>query len=260
MTKPHLLLDHFPVELIFNIFTYLNTAEILHSFYSFSRYLRKCIRTYDGYKVNLKSISKRQFDQIFQTIRPDQILTLTLSDDEETPGQMSFFFTLFPAFEQSFTRLECLHIRNLEACRILQPMNVLHTISIDFAQWPVPSFQIANIQTFDEKLASIFRLPTLHTLILNKESVNNRFNIQILPTNENITQLEIHLRTIDNLPLLFKCFPNIQRLAFSLNTTSVDNDFTSEFRIPRALTHLTMKVSFGLRNEIKQILQSFLPL
>ncbi|CAF1028053.1 unnamed protein product [Adineta ricciae] len=256
MTKPHLLLDQLPVELIFNIFTYLSTAEILHSFYSFSRYLRKCIRNYDGYKVNLKAISKRQFDRIFRAIRPDQIVTLTLCDDEETPGQMSLFFTLFPAFEQSFIRLECLHIRNFEACPILHPMNVLHTISIDFVQWPVHSFGIANIQKFDEKFASIFRLPTLRTLILNKESVNNRFNIQILPTNENITQFEIHLRTIDNLSLLFKCFPNIQRLTFSLNTTSVDDDFTSEFRIPRSLTHLTMKVSFGLRDEIKRILQS----
>ncbi len=84
MPVPQLLLDRFPVELIFDIFTYLTAIEILHSFHDFSRYLRQCVRSYEGYKINFKAIHKREFDRICNVIRPDQIMTLTICNDEET--------------------------------------------------------------------------------------------------------------------------------------------------------------------------------
>ena len=256
MPIPHLFLDQLPVEIIFDIFTYLSTIEILHSFYSFSRYLRQCIRSYQQYKINFTSISKNEFDRICKVIRPDQMMALTLSDDEETPGQMAIFFTRFPTFEQTFTRLEYLHIRNFAEFPSLSHMISLHTIAIDFIRWPIYSFEYAHIQQFDDKLATIFRLPTLRTLVLNRESLNIRFNVNKFFIGEHINKFQIHLRTIDNLPFIFKCVPNIQRLAISLNTTSFDNDFSSRLNVPKSLTHLTIKVSFGLRNEIQYIIQS----
>ncbi|CAF3119456.1 unnamed protein product [Rotaria sp. Silwood2] len=256
MHIPHLFLDQLPVEIIFDIFTYLTTIEILHSFYSFSRYLRQCIRSYQQYKINFTSISKNEFDRICNVIRPDQMMALALSDDEETPGQVTSFFARFPRFEQTFTRLEYLYIRNFQEFPSLSHMTSLHTIAIDFIRWPIYSFEYAHIQQFDDKLATICRLPTLRALVLNKKSLNIRLNFNTFFIGEHLNKFQIHLRTIDNLPFIFKCVPNIQRLTISLNTTSVDNDFSSRFNVPHSLTHLTIKVSFGLRNEIQHIIQS----
>ncbi|UJR16992.1 hypothetical protein I4U23_003890 [Adineta vaga] len=256
MSKFQLLLDQFPVEIIFDVFKYFTASEILYSFYNFSRYLRQCIRSYQKYKINFTSISKNEFDQICKIIRPDQILALTLSDDEETPGQTALFFTRFPRFEQQFIRLECLHIRNFEEFPGLSQMESLHTLSIDFIHWPLYAFELVPIQQFDDKLANMFRLPTLRTLILNKESLNIRFNLKILPIAEQVHKFQFHLRTIDNFPFIFNFIPNIQKLTISLNTTSFDTDLTSKLYVPYSLTHLTIKICFGLRDEIKQIIQS----
>lgn len=256
MPSPQLLLDQFPVELVFDVFTYLTASEILHSFDNFSRYLKHCIRSYQQYKVNFKSIHKREFDRICNVIRPDQIMTLTLSDDEETPGQMPLFFARFPTFEQSFTRLEHLRVRNLEDFPDLSQMKCLHTLTIDIIRLPSSSFEYVRIQQYDNQFANIFRLSTLRTLILKKDSKNIPFTFKALPIAEHLHKFHIDLRTTDNLPFIFTRMPNIQRLAFSLNAASNDTDFTSRFDAPPSLTHLTMKISYGLRDEIRQIIQS----
>lgn len=256
MPYPQLLLDRLPVELIFDVFTYLMASEILHSFYNFSQHLRQCIRSYQQYKINFKSIHKREFDRICNIIHPDQIMTLTLSDDEETPGQMALFFTRFSTFELSFIRLEHLRIRNLEEFPDLSQMKCLHTLTIDIIRWPPSSHELVQIQQFDNKFVNIFRLPTLRTLILHKESVNIGFTFKQLPIAEHLHKFKIHIRSIDNLSFIFKRVPNIQRLTISLNTVSYDNNFDSRFDVPRSLTHLTIKVSYGLRDEIRQIIQS----
>jgi hypothetical protein len=256
MPVPQLLLDRLPVELIFDVFTFLTAAEILHSFHNFSRYLRKCIRSYQQYKINFKAINKREFDRICSAIRPDQIMTLTISDDEETPGQMDLFFTRFPTFDQSFTRLEHLQLLNLEEFPSWSQLECLHTLTVDFKRRPLHSFEYNLIEQCDKNLINIFRLPGLRTLILNNELLNIDFNFKILPIAEHLHKFKVHLRTIDDLPFIFKCIPNIQRLNLSLKTRAIANDFVSEFDVPRSLTHLTITLRYGLQDEIEQILQA----
>ncbi|CAF3886557.1 unnamed protein product, partial [Rotaria sp. Silwood1] len=256
MVVPQLLLDRLPVELIFNIFNYLTAIEILHSFYSFSQYLRQCIRKYQQYKINFQTIHKHEFDWICNVIHPDQIMTLTLSDSEETPGQMDLFFSCFATFDQSFTRLKHLRLRNPEEFPNLSQMKCLHTLTIDFKRWAIYSFDYEHIRRYDKYLANIFRLPTLRTLILNNESLNIDFNFQLLPIAEHLHTFQVHLKSIDNLPFIFKCLPNIKRLSLSLKTRSMDNNFISELNVPCSLTHLTIKLSHILRDEIGQIIQA----
>ncbi len=256
MPVPQLLLDRLPVELIFDIFTYLTASEILHSFHNFSRYLRQCIRSYRQYTINFKAIHKREFDWICRVIHPHQIMTLTLSDDEETPGQMDLFFTRFPTFDQIFTRLEHLRIQNLEEFPSWSPMECLHTLTVDFKRRPLHSFEYDHIKQCDKNLLNIFRLLTLRTLILNNEPLNIDFNFKILPIAEHIQTFKVHLRTIDDLTFIFKCIPKLQRLRLSLKTRSIANDFISEFDVPTSLTHLTIKLGYGLRDEIEQIIQA----
>ncbi|CAF4143953.1 unnamed protein product, partial [Adineta steineri] len=148
MPLPQLVLDQFPVELIFDVFTYLTASEILHSFHNFSQYLRQCIRSYQHYKINFQSIRKREYDWICKVIHPDQIMSLTVSDDEETPGQMDLFFSN----NQSFTRLEHLRLRNLEDFPNLLQMECLHTLTIDFKIRTIYSFDYNHMKRHDNAL------------------------------------------------------------------------------------------------------------
>ncbi|UJR11310.1 hypothetical protein I4U23_015491 [Adineta vaga] len=256
MSVPQLILDQFPVEIIFNIFHYLTANDILRSFHDFSRYLRQCIHSYDQYKINFKSISKREFDIICRVLQPEQIMSLTLSDDEETPGQIDHFFTRFPTFDQSFTRLEHLRLRNPDEFPYWSQMKCLHTLRVDFKRWPRYTFNYDQLKQFENNLVNIFRLSTLQNLTLNNESSNIDFNFHILPVAENLREFKVLIRTIDHLPTIFKCIPNLQRLQLNLKTRAIENDFISNFSAPDSLTHLTIHLKYGLRQEVEVIIQA----
>ncbi|CAF0892252.1 unnamed protein product [Adineta ricciae] len=256
MPTPHLLLDQFPVEIIFNVFSYLSASDILRSFHDFSRYLRQCIRSYDQFKVNFKSIFKRDFDFIWRVLRPDQILTLTFSDDEETPGQIDYFFTLFPAFDQTFTRLEHLQLHNPDKLPHWSQLKCLHTLTVDFKRWPRYSFDYEQLKQFENNLINTFRIPTLQTLTVNNELLNIDCNFHVLPVAEQLHQFKVLIRSIDLLPTIFKSTPNIHRLNLILKSRSIENDCMSHFDAPQSLTHLTVRVAYGLCEEIKKIIEA----
>lgn len=88
-------LDIFPVELLHNIFSYFSSHEILRTFSDVSPYLDAVLLAYPCYRVNFKSIRRTDFDLICQRISPNQVISLTLSDDKNTPGQIQLFLSRF---------------------------------------------------------------------------------------------------------------------------------------------------------------------
>lgn len=89
------LLDLFPVELIQNIFRYLWAHEILHGFSDQSEYVDSILQNYDRYAICLCSMPKSQFDQVCQRIQPEQVLSLAVMEDDDTPDQSSLFLSNF---------------------------------------------------------------------------------------------------------------------------------------------------------------------
>ncbi len=88
-------LDQFPTEIFLIIFEYLWAHEILSSFHNMSVHLNKILSSYNNYLVNLESIRKSYFDLICRYIRPEQVLSLILSDKKETPNQSQLFQSFF---------------------------------------------------------------------------------------------------------------------------------------------------------------------
>jgi hypothetical protein len=105
-------LDNLPVELIYHILDRLDTNTIFTSLYNVCKRLNLILQTFDQYKLNLKSISMPYFHHICSLIRPEQIVSLTLSDGKETVGLVELFLEKFPI--ESFKRLRSLTLINID--------------------------------------------------------------------------------------------------------------------------------------------------
>ena len=106
------LLDQFPLDMHFMIFNYLWAHEILYSFLNISNYLNSILLSYKKYMINFESISKSNFDFICRYMRPEQVISLILSDKHDTPNQSELFESLF-SIEQ-FTHLRSLKLIELD--------------------------------------------------------------------------------------------------------------------------------------------------
>ncbi|CAF5111385.1 unnamed protein product, partial [Rotaria sp. Silwood1] len=96
-------LNILPVELFYRILDHLDSETILLSFGYVCQRFHAIVKTYNRYKIDLSSISKSNFHSVCHLLQPDNIISLTLSDDIETPGQISLFLSIFHIHQ--FTRL-----------------------------------------------------------------------------------------------------------------------------------------------------------
>lgn len=107
------ILDTLPVELFHIIFTYFWAHEILITFSNVSPYLDAILVAYSSYQVNLQSILRCHFDVICNRLRPDQIVSLILSDADDTPRLSRTFLSRFDI--QSLTRVRSLTLNTIES-------------------------------------------------------------------------------------------------------------------------------------------------
>ena len=83
-----------PVELFHRIFDNLDTETIIFSIRSISRLFRSIVGTYDRYDWNLKLISKSNLYVLCRLINPQNVISLTFSNNEETSKQIDLFISL----------------------------------------------------------------------------------------------------------------------------------------------------------------------
>jgi hypothetical protein len=95
MAHNNCLFDLFPVELVHTLFTYFWFHEIPYSFFDINDHINDIILSYSSHKINFQSIIECPFDLLCRLIRPDQLISLTLSDDNDTPSQSEVFFSHF---------------------------------------------------------------------------------------------------------------------------------------------------------------------
>ncbi len=118
--------DRLPVELLHSLFVYFSAQEIVLTFNDVSDYINDILRTYPTWQLNLKSIQRDHFDIICRYIQPENVISLTLSDDIDTPGQSELFFSYFQ-FEE-FTHLRFLTLVKIEAHSLVLVFSNLHKL------------------------------------------------------------------------------------------------------------------------------------
>jgi hypothetical protein len=83
------------MEIFHRIFKYLWAHEILYLFNNTSVYLNQVVSNYNNYLVNLNLIHKSHFDLIYRNIRPEQVISLILSDKIDPPKQSQLFRSVY---------------------------------------------------------------------------------------------------------------------------------------------------------------------
>ena len=104
-------------ELLLEIFDYLSSINILQCFYNLNIRFNKLIYFYfKSHCLNFQSSSKFNFDLICQkylSIINNQIISLRLSDDDNTPKQIDLFFSSYNLSFQQFSYLKSLSIHQI---------------------------------------------------------------------------------------------------------------------------------------------------
>ncbi|CAF3485671.1 unnamed protein product [Rotaria sp. Silwood1] len=110
-------------ELLLGLFEYFSGVHLLQTFYDLNTRLNNLIfRHFQNDVLNFQSISKYDFDTVCQKYLPsitDRIITLRLSDDDDTPRQIDLFFTYGLSFNQ-FSHLQSLSIYHVYSLNSLK--------------------------------------------------------------------------------------------------------------------------------------------
>jgi len=141
-----LTLDNLPTELLYHLVDYLDLITILYSFRYVCKRFQTIVNSFDGYKLDLRSISRADFQKLCHCLSCEKISSISLSNDNHTPKQISNFLSYF-SFNQ-FTRLQSLSLfqineDNLFTILIHIPRDLLHSLTIHIDYPKIHSHTIA---------------------------------------------------------------------------------------------------------------------
>ncbi|CAF1073642.1 unnamed protein product [Rotaria sordida] len=154
--------DQLPVEIIYKILDELDIETIFVSLYNVCKRFNSILSTYDKYHFNLKTISLNRFNLICSRIRPEQIIELTLSDDENSPGLIEQFLLRFSLNE--FVRLRSLtliQINNEEYMNLILIPMADHTSLLNLFSIKIINSDETYGEIFVELIMSILTKPSL---------------------------------------------------------------------------------------------------
>jgi hypothetical protein len=197
-------LNRLPVELVHKIFTYLSTHEIFYAFSNLTDYLDGTLISYNRYVINFRSVLKSHFDVTCRSIRPDRVISLTLSDDDETPDQSELFFSRFNIEQFIHLRSFDMSLMNNDTCKKLFHLDKLNYLS----SLELPRLFQPYYEDFDIAIKKI--LPRLNRLMV--------YNTHYLLDNSlpNLHHLILKYCNYYQLSTLFKLMPNLHSLDIML--------------------------------------------
>lgn len=222
-------IDILPVELFHYIFGYLWAHEIFYAFFNLNSYFNAILVNYDRYSVNFCSIIKSLFDVTCHHIRPDQIISLTLSDDEETPNQSELFFSLFNI--EQFINLRSLDINSIDA-NAFKRLSNLHKLKY-LSSLKLPRLYKPYDIRLDSAIQNLF--PQLRQLLVYD---TNYLLINQLPHLRHLTL--IHCRC-SHLPNIFHHVSKLRSLSITI-AMDVYIDLCKKIPTMTYLSQLTLKI------------------
>lgn len=146
------LLNILPPELFHVIFSYFWAHEVLTTFLNVNSYIDANVLSYQNYRVNFRSILKRHYDLICRILRPDQIISLILSDSIDTPRQSELFLSHFQL--DSFTRLRSLTLDKVETNSLIIILDQLNKLDRNVGL-ALHSCNIKPLVTYNQLLSQL---------------------------------------------------------------------------------------------------------
>ncbi|CAF4673218.1 unnamed protein product [Rotaria sp. Silwood2] len=238
-----------PVELFQRIFDYLDTRTILLSLGYVCTRLRTITNTYQKLVVDLRWISKSDFYHMCHILRPENVVSLFLSDDDETPGQVGLFLSLFDIHQ--FTRLRSLAVFSNDDDNIDKILNYTSRCSL--------------ISLSIEQSASLNHRNTMLNLLLSTMSrstlrkftcTNNLLYIDSFqwPKESNLKYLTIDHCTRKDLCTILRHLLHLQTMVLRHFNLDIHTEYEYLSTTYPQLTSLTMQQLFFSMDKIESFL------
>lgn len=154
-----------PVEILYRILDSLDVQTILFSIRYVCRQLYFITNSYNRYRLDLSSISQAHFRLICQLIPMDNVISLILSDEDRTRGQIQLFLSLC-SFDQ-LTRLQSLTLLQIDDTRLNIFLPYILTSSLQTLSITLQTFQSEKNLSSNNSLTSAIAHQTLRNLYLN---------------------------------------------------------------------------------------------
>jgi hypothetical protein len=246
--KP-LSFNSLPVEILYRILDYVDGRSIFFSFRYVCKNCQAITNTYNRYKLNFSSISKTDLHLICRAIRPENVISLTLSDSYKTPGQSDLFFSLVDI--NQWTRLRCLTLLHINDNN-LQTFLLHITTSCSLIALSI-KFRVTESTETLAHILSIISQPTLRRL-----DFFDIYNVVIdkiqWPINSSLHYLQIIDCTFEQFCVILDHSPNLRTFVLR----NVISNITGEpfLKSYPQLTSLSLNDAgiFRPLNEIKSIL------
>jgi len=241
--------DQLPVELIHKVLRYLEYHEIFFSFDNISKRMNDILNVYDRYQLNFQSIQMSHLYLTLHYMKPEQIISLILSNMDDTPGQFQMFLSEFSIKE--FIRLEYLEL--------IQPTNPNHLNAIlcdlPSLKW-LRSLSIihcpptsVNHQTFEYLTSFLHQSTSLRCLHLTG-ALNNLFEYKFMSSVEQLWFNDNVFNTT-SLSTIFSTMPSLEALESSITLPIIP----SQLPTVSYLTKLSMTIFINMTNsEMKNLL------
>ena len=153
-----------PVELIHYLFEYVDFGTIFFSFRYVCKRFYAIVDKYNRYELDLRSISKRDFDMFCSKVDVRKIRSLVLSDDLNTPHEIRLFLSRFSL--DQYERMENLKLVKVQENQLFPILmhissSSIRRLSMEICSWKTFSYTIRVL------LASVIARSKLETLELN---------------------------------------------------------------------------------------------
>jgi hypothetical protein len=239
-------------ETIHTIIDYLDDKTTILSLRYVCTRLYNIVNTYNRHRLDFRSITKSKFNQIRYSINPQDVISLTLSDGDETPGQIRLFLSLFNIHD--FTRLRSLTLIQVEESHLiifLQHISTcpLHSLSIDHQDSMNLSYETITLHS--STIAKL-RLHTLHFATANCIVINIQW-----PIKYTIEYLTLNRSSCKQYINILRHLPHLQTFILTdFSTNDIDNTFASftGLESPSQLKSLTIKQDVMSLNTIQMLL------
>lgn len=134
-----------PNELIYYLFEHLDITTILFSFRYVCKRFQNIVNSFQQYKLDMRLISKSDFDHICHIVPCEKIYSIILTNDHFTPYQIRTFLSYF-SFDQ-FSHLQSLTLIKIEENNlfsVLMHISIcsLKSLTINCSSWDTFSYTL----------------------------------------------------------------------------------------------------------------------
>ncbi|CAF1582181.1 unnamed protein product [Adineta ricciae] len=256
-----MLLEFLPTELLLHLFEYLSISDLFRAFRRLNIRFDQLLHVqFQKFHLNFRSISKTEFYQICQNYLPlirNQIISLRLSDDNDTPDQTRLFLSL-PIQIHQLTHLQSITFTHIQSKQTLQQLMVqcsslLCLCRLKFYKCHIALSEEESTDFFDK----IWSLPKLTYCYFDI-----CFAFENFFPNPTVVSTSLQYLTITDIrcsfvPLSRLCqhTPNLHQLSIVFADTSLD-----EYTFSSPILSITrLKLEFRCEKTVLQTLLQNLP-